>query len=66
MVKRTYLETEQTTNMVPLMFFDVKVLRKGIYCIIWLCQQTSKVQLMYLEFKNLKINSKIGQQLLEN
>ena len=37
-------------------------LRKGNNCIIGLCQETSKVQRMYLAIKNMKISTRKSQQ----
>ena len=44
----------------------LKRLRKGNNVIIGLCQQTGKVQCMYLAFKNPKIISKKNRRLLES
>ena len=56
---------KQTTNNVPLMFLDVKVLTKGNNYIFRLSQQTRKVQCTYLTLKNIKIRSKKGHQWSE-
>ena len=63
--RKNIFREKETTNKVPLMFLDVKCLRKGKNCGFGVCQQTSKVQCIYLAFRNLKISSKKGQQWSE-
>ena len=58
---------KQTTNNVPLIFFDViKFLRKRNNCIFGIFQKTSKLQCMHLAVKNLEISSKKDQQWSES
>ena len=46
------------------MFLGFKFWRKRTNITLGLCQQTRKVQSMHLAFKNLKVSTKIGQQLI--
>ena len=46
------------------MFLEFKLWRKRTNIIFGLCQQTGKVEGMHLAFKNLKVSTKIGQQLI--
>ena len=58
--RKNIFREKQTTNKVPLMFLDVKVL-------FGLCQETSTVQYMYLPFKDFKIRmNENGQSWLES
>ena len=65
--RKNIFRVKQTTNKVPLIFLDVKVLlRKRNNYIFGLSQQTIKVQCMYLAFQNVEICWKKGQQLWES
>ena len=61
-VDRTYLETSKQQTRYRWCFYMWKCLGNGKNYISGLCQQTNKVQYMYLAFKNLQISSKKGQQ----
>ena len=58
--RKNLCRDKQTTNNVPVMFLRLKWLRKGTNCIFQLCQQKTRVQ---CTFRNFKISRKIGQQL---
>ena len=62
--RKNIFRDKQTTNKVPLMFLDVRVLTENY--VFGCCQQTSKVQCMNFEFKGLKVSSKKGKQLSES
>ena len=44
----------------------LRFLGKGNDIIIRMCEKPSKVQCIYLAFKNVKVRSKIGQQCYES
>ena len=61
--RKNIFRHKETTNNTPLMFLDVKVHTERYNFIFRLCQETRKVQSMYLAFTQQKARGKIGQQL---
>ena len=60
--KKNVFRDKKTKNKLPLMLLDVKVLTERQQLHYSTLPKTSKVQCMYLAFKNLKIESKKGQK----